>query len=132
MNRYATSLLMTLGALAASRSSAADNSPASPTFNANIRPIFQAYCTECHGEAAKPKGGLDLRLRRLVLKGGDSGPAIVPGDPEKSLLLTAVHQTGDLKMPPKGAKLSADEIKSMADYLGDALGTNAKPIAPAK
>ncbi len=58
-----------------------------PAFNADVRPILKAYCTECHGEAEKPKGGLDLRLRRFVVQGGASGPAVVEGKPDESLLL---------------------------------------------
>ena len=50
------------------------------SFEHDIRPIFKAYCFDCHGAEAEHKAGLDLRLRRLVVKGGESGPAIVPGD----------------------------------------------------
>ena len=54
------------------------------TFEKDIRPIFKAHCFECHGEGEKLKGGLDLRLRRLTLQGGDDGPVIVPGKPDRS------------------------------------------------
>ena len=65
-------------------------------------------CYKCHSaEAEKVKGGLLLDTREALLKGGDTGPAIVPGDPEKSLLIKAVRYTDpDLQMPPKGEKLS--------------------------
>ena len=66
-----------------------------PTFNAHVRPILKAYCTECHGEGEKLKGGLDVRLRRLLAAGGDNGPAFVEGKPEKSLLLERVI-SGDM------------------------------------
>src|SRR4051812_49993077 len=85
-----------------------------PAFNADVRPIFQAYCTECHGEAAKPKGGLDLRLRRLVLAGGDSGPAVVAGKPGESLLLER-GQKG--KMPPRKKKLSAAQVETLRRWV---------------
>jgi hypothetical protein len=78
-----------------------------PTFNAHVRPIFQAYCTECHGEPAKPKGGLDLRLRRFAVKGGDSGPVVVPGKPAESLLLDYVTSG---EMPPGKTKLTKEQI----------------------
>ena len=52
---------------------------ASLTFEKDIRPILKAHCFDCHGEGEKLKGGLDLRLRRLMLKGGDDGPVMVPG-----------------------------------------------------
>src|SRR5882672_12350535 len=64
---------------------------ASPTFEKDIRPILKAHCFDCHGEGEKLRGGLDLRLRRLMVKGGDDGPVIVPGKPDKSLLFKMVH-----------------------------------------
>src|SRR6266540_2946781 len=54
-------------------------SAASSTFEKDIRPILKAHCFDCHGEGEKLNGGLDLRLRRLMLKGGDEGAVIVPG-----------------------------------------------------
>src|SRR6516225_4179847 len=74
-----------------------------PTFEKDIRPILKAHCFDCHGEGDKLRGGLDLRLRRLMLKGGDEGPVIVPGKPEKSRLLKLV-QSGE--MPKRGKKLT--------------------------
>ena len=52
-----------------------------------------------------------------VLKGGDAGPAIVPGNPDKSLLIKAIKQTGDLKMPPKGEKLSDGDIANLVEWV---------------
>src|SRR5207247_6390019 len=63
---------------------------ASPVFEKDIRPILKANCFDCHGEGEKLKGGLDLRLRRLMLKGGEDGPVVVPGKPNRSLLLKLV------------------------------------------
>jgi hypothetical protein len=59
---------------------------ATPIFEKDIRPILKAHVSIVHGEGEKLRGGLDLRLRRLMLKGGDEGPVIVPGKAEKSLL----------------------------------------------
>ena len=56
------------------------------TFEQHVRPIFKAHCFRCHGGEEETKGGLDLRLRRLMVGGGDSGPAIVPGKHDESLL----------------------------------------------
>jgi mono/diheme cytochrome c family protein len=68
-----------------------------------VRPILEQHCYRCHSTAAKKqRGGLLLDSRDGLRKGGDSGAAIVPDKPEKSLLLKAVRQTGKLKMPPKG------------------------------
>ena len=71
--------------------------PGADYFENKVRPIFVNNCGSCHQE--KSAGGLSITSRAALLKGGDSGPAIAPGDPEKSLLLIAVHQTGELKMP---------------------------------
>jgi hypothetical protein len=80
----------------------------SPTFNAHVRPILKAYCLECHGEATAPKGELDLRLRRLILRGGESGPAVVAGRPDESLLVQRL-QKGE--MPPRKKKVPAADIE---------------------
>jgi mono/diheme cytochrome c family protein len=87
---------------------------AAPGFNADIRPLFKAYCTECHGEADKPKGGLDLRLQHLTLKGGKSGPAVVVGKPEDSLLLERIVSG---EMPPGKKKLSEAEIDTIRRWI---------------
>ncbi|ADW69358.1 PSD1 and planctomycete cytochrome C domain-containing protein [Granulicella tundricola] len=84
-------------------------------FENNVRPILAQKCGTCHED--RSSGGLRMISREALLKGGDSGPAIVPGDPDKSLLLTAVHQTTELKMPPKGTKLSDQEIQSLTDWI---------------
>src|SRR5215210_8645482 len=66
-------------------------------FEKKIRPVLAEQCYECHSASAKKlKGGLLLDTREGVLKGGDSGPAIVPGKPAKSLLLTTMkHEDPD-------------------------------------
>src|SRR5678815_5467810 len=78
---------------------------APPTFEKDIRPILKAHCFHCHGEGEKLRGGLDLRLRRLMLKGGDNGPVLIPGKPDKSLLFTMVHSG---EMPRREKKLTAE------------------------
>jgi len=72
-------------------------------FEKEIRPLLHKHCYKCHStEAEKLKGGLLLDSRQGWESGGDSGPAIVPGDVEGSLLLRAVsYEDGDLQMPPK-------------------------------
>ncbi|MDB5310738.1 MAG: Protein of unknown function (DUF1553)/Protein of unknown function (DUF1549)/Planctomycete [Gemmataceae bacterium] len=87
--------------------SSAHAADAPPTFNAHVRPILKAYCLECHGEAEKPKGGLDLRLRRLIVKGGKSGPAVTEGKPEESPL---IERVANGEMPPGKKKLTAAEV----------------------
>lgn len=73
-------------------------------FEAKIRPVLVKHCYECHSADSKqPGGGLLLDHRQGLRRGGDSGPAIVPGKPEVSLLIKAIRRQDDsLKMPPKG------------------------------
>src|SRR5437867_5564376 len=71
------------------------------TYAKDIRPIFEASCFRCHGEE-KQKGDLRLDSLQAVLKGGEDGKVIVPGDSKKSVLVVAVAQINDeIAMPPK-------------------------------
>src|SRR5436305_12538138 len=71
-------------------------------FEQKIRPVLVEHCYKCHSaQAAKPKGGLRLDTRDGLRTGGDSGPAVVPGDPARSLLLKALRYDG-VEMPPGG------------------------------
>ncbi len=79
----------------------ADDTPDSTRaaqFEREIRPVLAGQCVQCHGEK-KQEGGLRLDTREALLKGGDSGVAIVPGKPEESLLLDAINHRG-IEMPP--------------------------------
>src|SRR5438046_6251410 len=73
-------------------------------FEKNIRPVLAEKCYPCHSaKTAQPMGGLRLDSRDSARKGGDNGPAVVPGDPAGSRLLTAIsYQNLNLKMPPAG------------------------------
>ena len=84
-------------------------------FEAKVRPVLADNCLECHG-AEKHKGGLRLDVRAAMLKGGDTGPAIVPGKPEESPLIEAIRYEGEVQMPPK-KKLKADEISALTDWV---------------
>jgi hypothetical protein len=72
-------------------------------FEKNIRPVLAERCYECHSaQSKKVKGKLLLDTRAGLLKGGETGPAVVPGQPDKSLLITAIRYSHeDLQMPPK-------------------------------
>src|SRR2546429_403966 len=99
---------------------AAEPTPAQLQFFENrIRPVLSENCYKCHSaQAEKVKGRLLLDSREGVLKGGDTGPAIVPGDPESSLLIKAVRYTDpDLQMPPKNKKLSDEQIASLETWV---------------
>src|SRR5688572_25898079 len=71
-------------------------------FEKSVRPALANHCFECHGPQ-KQKAGLRLDSREAILAGGDTGPAIVPGHPEQSLLIKAIAYKDELRMPPKGA-----------------------------
>lgn len=80
-------------------------------FEAKIRPIFVDHCYPCHSAKEKIKGSLRLDAASALRKGGNNGPAVVPGNAEASLLIKAVRYTDeDLQMPPDDKKLSAEQI----------------------
>src|SRR5437868_3418091 len=86
-------------------------------FETKVRPVLVENCFKCHSDVPKIKGNLRLDSRALMLKGGDTGPAIVPGQPGKSLLVKAIgYEDADLKMPPKG-KLPADVIANLTEWI---------------
>ena len=90
-------------------------------FEKNVRPILSEHCYKCHSLAeGSSKGGLILDSRDGIYKGGDEGPAIVPGNVEKSMLARAISYTDhEYKMPPKkaGGKLSDAKIKVLNDWI---------------
>ena len=103
-------------ALVATGAAAADSSKGLELFEKEIRPVLIEKCIDCHG-AKKQKGGLRLDSRQGWMTGGDSGPAIVPGDPEKSHVFKAVeYEARDFKMPPKG-KLPQKSIRAFAEWI---------------
>ncbi|HEX8030365.1 MAG TPA: DUF1553 domain-containing protein [Vicinamibacterales bacterium] len=103
-------------------------------FETRIRPLLAANCFACHGESAM--AGLRVDSREALLKGGETGPAIVPGDPEKSTLLKAVqHADGFPRMPRGRAKLPAQDIDAIAEWIRNgaawpsSAATTAAPVA---
>jgi mono/diheme cytochrome c family protein len=90
------------------------------TFEQDVRPILKAHCFQCHGEGEKLKGGLDTRLRRLLLKGGEDGPVIVPGKAEKSPLFTAVR---DGEMPKGKEKLKQEQVEIIRRWIASGAKT---------
>jgi len=85
-----------------------------PTFERDVRPILKTYCLDCHGGGEKLAGNLDLRLKRFAVKGGDSGPAIVPGNASVSLLIERL-KAGE--MPPLEKKVPADKIPVIEQWI---------------
>ncbi len=98
--------------LAAIVSSGASSEPL--TYEQHIRPIFKAVCFHCHGEANETEGGLDVRLVRLMIAGGESGAAIVPGDAEASLLWKRIAAD---EMPKGEKKLSQSDKDLVREWI---------------
>lgn len=90
------------------------------TFERDIRPILKANCLDCHGETDKPKAGLDLRLRRLMVKGGETGPAIEPGKPGRSHLIELIRSGA---MPKREKKLTPQEIATIERWVAQGAPT---------
>src|SRR6478752_6853529 len=85
------------------------------TFEKNVRPILKTHCTHCHGEEEKPKGGLDLRLRRFMDKPLDEGKhVLVPGEPDKSEMVQLIRRG---EMPKKGSKVPAAELAVIEKWI---------------
>jgi hypothetical protein len=87
-------------------------------FEDRVRPVLAKNCYKCHSqESEKVKGGLMLDTKDSLLRGGQSGAAIVPGNPEGSLLIKAVrYQDSDLQMPPK-KQLEDSEVAALAAWI---------------
>jgi len=95
---------------------ATDVSPEQRTFvETKVLPLLKSRCFECHDGATKSEGGLLLTSRRLLLKGGDSGEAIVPGKPDESLLIEAIRYES-LEMPPR-TKMPDEEIAILVRWI---------------
>src|SRR5947199_4774678 len=101
-------------------------------FEKKIRPLLAENCFKCHSATSeKLKGGFRLDSKELALKGGESGKlAIVPGDPEKSLLIEAVrYNNTDLQMPPK-KKLPQQQIDDLTAWVKMGAPWPAEVVAP--
>src|ERR1700742_1100226 len=91
------------------------------TFEHDVRPILKAHCVQCHGEEEKPKGGVDLRLRRFMDKDTEDGDhVLVVGKPGESELIRVVREG---EMPKKGKKLTATELATLEQWVKDGAKT---------
>lgn len=100
-----------------------------PNYETQIRPILKEHCTHCHGEEEKPKGGVDLRLRRFMDgKTEDGTPMLTPGKPEQSAIFTL---TRDGEMPKKGKKMPEGQLALLAAWIKAGAKINeAEPTGP--
>ncbi|MFM8470526.1 MAG: PSD1 and planctomycete cytochrome C domain-containing protein [Limisphaerales bacterium] len=127
--------LALLAAAIALPACAAESAAGHDFFENKIRPLLIEHCLKCHDGSAtdKPKGGLALHTRDGWMKGGEHGPAIVPGDPDKSIFIRAIRYTDkELQMPPKGKKLSAPQVALFEEWvrLGAPDPRTGKPSGP--
>src|SRR5215204_3522135 len=101
-------------------------------FEKSIRPLFVERCYECHSaQSKKLKGGLKVDTLEDLLKGGDTGPAIVAGDAEASLLIKAVRWSDpDVEMPPKN-KLKPEQIAALEKWVKMGAPHTGKAATPA-
>src|SRR5688572_26647595 len=85
-------------------------------FEKKVRPVLAEQCYKCHG-ADKQKADLRLDSREAVLKGADTGPVLVPGDPTKSSLIKSIRHEGDSPMPEKAPKMPDDQIAALTEWV---------------
>jgi hypothetical protein len=113
-------LILLLAFAAPSR--AADDPKAVEFFETKIRPVLVEQCLKCHSDEAekdkKLRGGLKLDSKPNWMKGGDTGPAIVPGKPGESSLIETLKYAGEVQMPPKG-KLPANVVADFEKWIKD-------------
>jgi len=116
---FCTLVLLTIG-LNTTSVQAHEDASKPEFYTARVKPIFDTNCARCHG-GINHRGGLNIDTREALLKGGHTGPAIVPGDPSKSLLLTLIRHEGPSSepkdMPPNKPKLSDADIQTVTDWI---------------
>ncbi len=89
-------------------------------FEKKVRPILVQHCYACHSAETKPAGGLRVDDRNGLLAGGNGGPAVVPGEPDKSLLLKRVrHENVKRRMPLQSAPLGDEQVADLAKWVSD-------------
>ncbi len=116
-HRALASAVLAVALLAPTRQSAAAASEGDRFFEEKIVPLLANRCYECHSHEKKIKGGLALDSRAGWEAGGEGGPVLVPGEPEKSRLISAVrHEDPELKMPPKH-KLPPAEVELLVEWV---------------
>ena len=97
--------------------------PVAPVFEKDVRPILKTHCFHCHGEEEKKESGLDVRLARFIARGGESGPAIIAGNPSGSRMIELLRK-GDM---PKGKKRLPDADIAVIEQW---IATGARTLRP--
>src|SRR5262245_32137205 len=110
-------LLIGLVAPASSHAGARDEEAALDFFEKKIRPLLSANCYNCHSASTNSRGGLRVDDRNGLLQGGGRGPAVVPGQPDRSLLIQAIrHAHPDVKMPPE-KRLTDRQVADLVQWV---------------
>jgi uncharacterized membrane protein len=87
-------------------------------FRQQVRPMLQAKCLSCHGDGEELEGDLDLRSREAMLRGGKSGPALVPGRGLASLIYQSLRRTDEKRMPPREREqVTPDETDALKSWI---------------
>lgn len=96
----------------------AESSPTEIDYQSQIKPLLKSHCFACHG-SLKQESSLRLDSGKLILKGGEIGPAIVSGKPHESLLYQVLTPDADLQMPPEGQgrRLKPDEVQLIENWI---------------
>jgi cytochrome c553 len=103
-------------------------------FERDVAPILAARCLTCHG-SDNPRANLRIDTFAGIIKGGDSGPIVVPDNPAESLLIQRISASGSERMPKRGNPLSADEIGKITAWIADGAkftGNNLTPLGDLK
>src|SRR5688500_12242241 len=123
MNRISLPIVIAVAALGGLAGGVARGEPAEDAagiefFEKKVRPVLVRHCYECHSTAsAEPKGGLLLDTREGIRRGGETGPAVVPGSVEESLLVSAVRHESFEMPPPPAEKLPDEVIADLATWI---------------
>jgi hypothetical protein len=128
--RHGTICSLWLAVLCAGSLRAASADDANRLWSTHIQPLLAENCFKCHGNI-ETKSGLSVMSPAEVLKGGNSGPAIVPGKPEKSLLYKYVQPDADPHMPPKGRSLTVEETALIKRWIEKLSPSDARAVTNA-
>src|SRR6187455_1088418 len=89
-------------------------------FEKKVRPILVNNCYNCHSADTKPAGGLRVDDRAGLFSGGDAGPGVVPGEPEKSLILRRIkNQDPKRRMPKDSEALATEDVETLTTWIKD-------------
>lgn len=98
-------------------------------FEKKVRPVLVNRCYACHSADTKPAGGLRVDDRNGLLTGGDTGPGVIPGDPENSTILKRIRHTDPKrKMPKEGEPVTSEELENLTAWIRDGVAWPAEKL----